>query len=98
MFQLVDIVTGGQLAPGLLVSKEIDGKRHEIATLTGMCEHGLHFGNGCYDFIGRWYVWEVAHAPQVPRNGSPDNVRRFAMALAASLRRNEAEDAFERDL
>lgn len=41
-------------------SPEFGDRRNEehIGNLKGRCQKGIHYGNGCYDLIGIWYVPE----------------------------------------
>lgn len=49
-------VTGEELRPGMVIRKDGDKVPHTVGSYTGHCSKGRHFGNGCYDRIGRW-VW-----------------------------------------
>ena len=49
-------IKGSQLKPGMVIRPDPRGKPHIVGKLTGRCEKGLHYGSGCYDRIGEWYL------------------------------------------
>jgi hypothetical protein len=59
-----EIVNAAQLREGMIVNKEPDANRgfEKIKRLTGMCDKGFHFGSGCFDRIGEWYVYQETKA------------------------------------
>jgi hypothetical protein len=59
MRHLIDIVKATDLAPGMLITKELtDRVSQTVGRYSGSCEKGPHFGQGCFDRLGKWYVWE----------------------------------------
>lgn len=47
------------LMPGMIVKKDPKDrgeKEHTIGRHSGYCSAGVHFGQGCYMWIGRWWV------------------------------------------
>lgn len=56
------LVTGKDLRPGMKISKEpvvrLEKDLEILKQRTGSCDHGLHFGNGCFDVIGKWWVYD----------------------------------------
>lgn len=50
-----------QLKPGMRVHNAPTFKQSAVVTkalpaVTGRCNHGIHFGNGCYDTLAHWWV------------------------------------------
>lgn len=55
------LIKGADLRPGMVLysgpemtKKQLD--TNSLPKVTGMCAHGFHFGNACYDFIGIWWT------------------------------------------
>ena len=57
MIVTVEYVKTEFLRPGMQVRH--GSKVETIGKYTGACEHGIHFGSGCYDLISTWEVVET---------------------------------------
>lgn len=60
MLQLAGMVLGSDLTPGMRIAKEANTRPKDILTVpafSGRCASGLHFGQGCYNYISPWYLF-----------------------------------------